>query len=101
MIFMNEKTVYPDCPTELSEEQLAAYWKDGYLALENALSPDEVAESCQELSNIFRSYAFNEEVAEYRPATSEKTNYSGANSSVSSNATARRTSIPVVVMAQS
>lgn len=75
---MNKRTDHPDCPTELSEEQLASYWKDGYLAFENALSPEEVAESCQGLSDIFRSYAFNEEIAEYRPGTSEDTNYSGA-----------------------
>jgi len=75
---MPNKTVYSDCPTELSEGQLASYWNEGFLAFENALSPEEVAEARQGLSDIFRSYAFNEDVAEYRPGTSEKTNYAGA-----------------------
>jgi len=75
---MISKTVYPDCPAELTDEQLATYWKDGYLAFENALSPEEVAESCQGLSNIVRSYAFNDEVAEYCPPSSNKSNYGGA-----------------------
>ncbi|MDA0346307.1 MAG: hypothetical protein O3C43_03145 [Verrucomicrobia bacterium] len=75
---MNKRTDHPDCPIELSEEQLANYWKNGYLAFENALSLEEVKEACQGLSDIVRSYAFNDEVAEYRPGTSGKTNYSGA-----------------------
>jgi ectoine hydroxylase-related dioxygenase (phytanoyl-CoA dioxygenase family) len=48
------------------------------LAFENALSPDEVAEACRGLTDIVRSYAFNDEVAEYRPGTSGKSNYGGA-----------------------
>jgi len=75
---MNRKTDFPDCPTELSEEQLAAYWNNGYLAFENALSPEEVVDACQGLRDIVLSYAFNDEVAEYRPGTADNTNYSGA-----------------------
>jgi phytanoyl-CoA hydroxylase len=75
---MKARTNYPDCPTELSKAQLAAYRRDGYLAFENALSPAEVEEACQGLNDIARSYAFNEAVAEYRPMTPGNSNYGGA-----------------------
>ncbi len=75
---MNKNPTRPDCPTELSDEQLSAYWSEGYLAFENALSPAEVEEARQGLSDIARSYAFNDEVAEYRPRTTSKSNHGGA-----------------------
>ncbi|MBT5168428.1 MAG: phytanoyl-CoA dioxygenase family protein [Opitutales bacterium] len=75
---MSARTIYPDCPTELSEEQISAYWSDGFLAFENALSPAEVEESRQGLIDIARSFAFNDEVAEYRPMTGADSNYGGA-----------------------
>lgn len=76
---MNTIPVYPNCPTQLSDEQLATYWKEGYLAFENALSPEEVAEACQGLSDVVRSYAFNDEVAEYQPGIEDGSNYGGVN----------------------
>ncbi|MCB1120599.1 MAG: phytanoyl-CoA dioxygenase family protein [Verrucomicrobiae bacterium] len=69
---------HPNCPTRLSKDQLSAYWEQGYLAFENALSPEEVTQAREDLRNLVLSYAFNEEVAEYRPRTSEKNNYAGA-----------------------
>lgn len=69
---------YPDCPTSLSDDQLSQYWEDGYLAFENALSPDEVEQARNDLRQLFLDYAFNEKVAEYHPPSKEQTNYSGA-----------------------
>ncbi|QXD25505.1 phytanoyl-CoA dioxygenase family protein [Opitutia bacterium ISCC 51] len=75
---MKNSPTYPDCPTALSEEQLNEYWETGYLAFENALSPEEVEQAREDLRTLFLSYAFNEDVAEFNPASKEKTNYSGA-----------------------
>lgn len=75
---MNAKTIHPDCPSELSNQEVATYWRDGYLAFENALSPDEVIEARQGLSRVIRSYAFNDAVAEYRPRTSDNSSHAGA-----------------------
>ena len=75
---MNNKSVHSDCPTSLNEDQLAEYWDKGYLAFENALSPEEVEVARNDLRNLFLGYAFNEDVAEYKPPSKEQTNYSGA-----------------------
>lgn len=74
---MKESPNYPDCPSSLSKDQFAEYRESGYLAFENALSPDEVVQARNDLKEIFRSYAFNEDLAEYRPPAKEQTNYSG------------------------
>ncbi|MDE0767300.1 MAG: phytanoyl-CoA dioxygenase family protein [Opitutaceae bacterium] len=75
---MSARIIFPDCPTELSKEQLSTYWSEGFLAFENALSSAEVEEARQGLIDITRSYAFNDEVAEYRPMTDGDSNYGGA-----------------------
>ena len=71
-------TSHPDCPASLSDDQLAAFKEDGYLVFENALSPEEIAEARQGLSDIVRSFAFNDEVAEYKPRSSDSSSHSGA-----------------------
>lgn len=45
-------TTFPSCPTELSEAQIAQYARDGFIALEDVLSPDEVEEARNSLSNL-------------------------------------------------
>jgi phytanoyl-CoA hydroxylase len=75
---MMVKSIFPDCPSELSKEQLASYWENGYLAFEQALSPDEVEEARNGLSNIVKSLAFNDEAAEFRPGSVDKSNHAGA-----------------------
>lgn len=58
-------TIFQECPTQLSYEQIEQYWRDGYLAFENALSSDEVAEAKSALEEIVNRYAFNEALSNY------------------------------------
>ena len=67
-----------DCPESLTDDQLELYHEQGYIAFENAFSPEEVVAARADISAIIRKYAFNEELAEYRPANDSGTNYSGA-----------------------
>ena len=68
----------PDCPEYLSEDQLGIYWKQGYLAFENALSREEVDEAAAAISELVARYAFNDEICEMRPGKPGHTNNSGA-----------------------
>lgn len=74
-------TSYPrfeDCPEFLAEEQLVQYEDQGYLAFENALTPEEVKAANADISQIIRKYAFNDKLAEWNLGDDLGTNYSGA-----------------------
>ena len=43
---------YPDCPEQLSEEQIAQYERDGYLAFEKLLTADELEQATQSFSDL-------------------------------------------------
>ena len=68
---------FPDCPDQLSNDQLATYREQGYLAYEKALTPEEVREARDGISELVRRYAFNDELCEMSADTSQKSNYSG------------------------
>jgi hypothetical protein len=69
---------FPPCPDSLSPAQIEQYWRDGFLAFENALAPAEITEACEAFTSIVRGHAFNPERSEYRPAQSNGGNHSGA-----------------------
>jgi hypothetical protein len=48
------------CPTQLSQEQLEQFHRDGYLAFMDALSPEEVAQARRTLSELFQRLARDE-----------------------------------------
>lgn len=69
---------FPPCPTQLDPEQLDQYWKQGYLAFEDALTPGEVEEARQAITDMVRRYAFQEERSTYKPPSGQTGNYAGA-----------------------
>jgi phytanoyl-CoA hydroxylase len=50
----------PTCPTQLSDDQLAHFKRDGYLAFVDALSPEEVEQARSTLSELFERLAHDE-----------------------------------------
>ena len=69
---------FPSCPTQLSDTQLEQYWEKGFIAFENALSPDEVASARQSISDMISKYAFNDELSIYKAPTGSGSNQAGA-----------------------
>jgi phytanoyl-CoA hydroxylase len=75
---MNTITTFLTCPTQLNEEHLAHYWRDGYIAFEGALSPKEVEEARSDITEMVTRLATSSEEVEYVPSQKAGTNYSGA-----------------------
>lgn len=69
---------FPSCPTQLTEAQLEQYWANGFIAFENALSPDEVASARQSISDMVRKYAFNDALSRYKAPVETGGNHAGA-----------------------
>lgn len=67
------------CPAQLSDAQVERYWKDGYLAFEQALDASEVEAARGGLLEIVRRNAFDRNRCEYRaPAEGAYGNHAGA-----------------------
>lgn len=48
-------TDYPSCPAKLSDDLIEQYERDGYIAFQDVLSPEEVARARAELSRLVRT----------------------------------------------
>lgn len=53
---MSTAISYPTCPSKLSQEQTDQYWREGYLAFDSVLSPEEVAQARSAISELVRKY---------------------------------------------
>ena len=66
-------------PSTLTEADRELYWRQGYLAYEEALTEEEVIGAKASISDLVRDFAFNEEKAEtIIPEDADGSNYSGA-----------------------
>jgi phytanoyl-CoA hydroxylase len=54
---MNSTISFPPCPTALSDEQVAQYWREGYLVFTDVLSAAEVDETKAALSELVQRVA--------------------------------------------
>lgn len=61
---MSTTTQFPSFPEQFSEEHQQTYQKQGYLAFENALTSDEVAEAKASISDLIQKYAFDDSLAD-------------------------------------
>lgn len=64
---MNTKApnIYPTLPDQPDADMIARYREDGYLAFENAFSPEEVEAASNGINDLVHKYAFNEELTEH------------------------------------
>lgn len=69
---------FPTCPTHLTEEHLAQYWRDGYIAFEGALTPEEVEEARSGITEMVYRLVNDPEHTTYTPPNSRDHNYAGA-----------------------
>lgn len=60
-------TAFPDCPEVLDEAAVARFRDEGFLAFENVLSPAEVEAARTDISELIRTYAFDDERTELHP----------------------------------
>ncbi len=67
---------YPTAPATLSDEQVAQFRRDGYLAFENLLSPEEVIEATDALRDIVHGLA--SDPANYRVHEKDHVNRAGS-----------------------
>ena len=70
--------MFPDCPESLTEDQLACYSEQGFLAFEEGLTSEEVERARLAITAVIEQNAFNEERSSYEPPKGESNNHSGA-----------------------
>lgn len=68
---------FSTCPTELDEEQLAQYWRDGFIAFEGALTPAEVEEARNGITEMVLRLVQDPENTTYFPPEGGNSNYAG------------------------
>ncbi len=69
---------FPNLPDSFNDQWREQYERDGFLAYENALSPEEVEDAKQSISTLIKSYAFNDSLSTMkRPRDGDNSNYGG------------------------
>ncbi len=69
---------FPSCPESLTEDQLARYHEQGFIAFEGGLSSEEVEQARTAITAVIERTAFNDERSEYRAPVAKNNNHSGA-----------------------
>ncbi len=70
MLYRDSTTASP-CPDEFTESHRDQYWRDGFLAFEEVISPDEVDAARRGLRQILDGHAFNDDRSRFEPPKSE------------------------------